>query len=73
MEPSSGTPENTSVIFYGGDIITVNDLQPTAEALAVRNGKIRAVGDLERVKETMGPSHRLVDLAGGVETELIWL
>ena len=64
MEPSSGTPEKTSVIYYGGDILTVNDLQPTAEALAVRNGKIRAVGDLERVKETMGSSHQLVDLEG---------
>src|SRR5271169_3552577 len=31
-------------IYTGGDIVTVNDAQPTVEALAVKDGKILAVG-----------------------------
>ena len=31
-------------IYVGGDIVTINDAQPTAEALAVKDGKILAVG-----------------------------
>ena len=32
------------VIFWGGDIITVDDDNPTAEALAIKNGTITAIG-----------------------------
>lgn len=31
-------------IYTGGDIVTVNDRQPAAEALAVKDGRILAVG-----------------------------
>ncbi|WP_210270875.1 hypothetical protein [Mycoplana rhizolycopersici] len=31
-------------IFVGGEIVTINDAEPTAEALAVKNGLILAVG-----------------------------
>ena len=31
-------------IYTGGDIVTVNDKQPSAEAVAVKDGKILAVG-----------------------------
>lgn len=30
-------------IYTGGDIVTVNDAQPTVEAVAVKDGKILAV------------------------------
>jgi predicted amidohydrolase YtcJ len=52
-------------IYAGGDIVTVNDAQPTAEAVAVREGKILAVGaraDVERAHK--GTATRVVDLAG---------
>ena len=32
-------------IFYGGDIITVDDDNPSAEAVAVKNGRIISVPD----------------------------
>ena len=32
------------VIYFGGDIVTVNDTQPSVEALAVKDGRILAVG-----------------------------
>ena len=52
-------------IYAGGDIVTVNEAQPTVEALAVKDGKILAVGargDLEG--KYRGASTTVVDLAG---------
>ena len=53
------------VIYFGGDIVTVNDRQPTAEALAVKDGKILALGSrAELEKSYRGPHSRAVDLGG---------
>lgn len=52
-------------IYAGGPIVTVNDAQPSAEALAVKDGKILAVGakaDIEKAHK--GSMTRMVDLAG---------
>jgi predicted amidohydrolase YtcJ len=53
------------VIYVGGDIVTVNDAQPTAEALAVKHGKILAVGARSEIESSYkGDATTLVDLAG---------
>ena len=52
-------------IYVGGDIVTVDDGQPVVEALAVKDGRILAVGprkDLERAHR--GPATTVVDLGG---------
>lgn len=54
---------NADVIF-AGDIITVDDAHPTAEALAVANGRIVAVGARDDVLGFRGAATRVVDLAG---------
>jgi len=41
----------STTIYHGGSIVTVNDAQPRAEALAVKGGKILAVGALGDVKQ----------------------
>jgi len=52
-------------IYMGGDVVTVNDAQPTAEAVAVKNGKIVAVGNLADVEKAhKGAATKVVDLAG---------
>jgi predicted amidohydrolase YtcJ len=52
-------------IYMGGDIVTVNDAQPTAEAVAVKDGKILAVGARAAVEAAhKGAATRVVDLAG---------
>jgi hypothetical protein len=52
-------------IYKGGDIVTVNDAQPTAEAVAVKNGRIVAVGKLADVEQAhKGATTKVVDLAG---------
>jgi predicted amidohydrolase YtcJ len=60
-----GWSQNTAdAIYFGGPIITVNDRQPTAEALAVRDGKILSVGAAKAVMAAKGPRTRMVDLQG---------
>lgn len=51
-------------IFFGGPIITVNDAQPMAEAVAVADGKITAVGTKADVTKLQGEHTRMVDLSG---------
>ncbi|MGH8510572.1 MAG: hypothetical protein ACREU8_04105, partial [Gammaproteobacteria bacterium] len=49
---ASGLPVAQSpadVIYAGGDVVTINDKQPVAEAVAVKEGKIVAVGSREAV------------------------
>ncbi len=64
--PSGPTPAQTAeVIYTGGDIVTINDGKPTVEALAVKDGKILAVGaraDLEKAHK--GAATEVVDLGG---------
>ncbi len=52
------------VIFSGGDVITMNDAAPTAEALAVKDGRILAVGSAQDVLKTQGPGTETIDLGG---------
>jgi predicted amidohydrolase YtcJ len=52
-------------IYYGGDIVTVNDSQPSAEAIAIKDGKILALGTRAEIeKSNKGANTHLVDLAG---------
>lgn len=51
-------------IYFGGKIITVNDLQPEAEAVAIKRGKIVAVGYRDDVMKLKGSKTALIDLAG---------
>ncbi len=51
-------------IFLGGDIITVDDNNPEAQAVAVRNGKIQAIGSEPEVLKYEGPNTEVIDLKG---------
>ncbi|AXN43046.1 N-substituted formamide deformylase precursor [Mycobacterium marinum] len=56
---------DADAIYTNGDIVTVDDEQPTAEAVAVKDGRIVAVGAHDDVvREHLGPHTRRVDLAG---------
>lgn len=56
--------DSADLIIHGGDIITVDRRQPTAEAVAVRDGKIVAVGKAADVLHLRGDGTRVIDLAG---------
>jgi predicted amidohydrolase YtcJ len=52
-------------IYYGGTIVTVNDAQATAEAVAIKDGKILMVGTRSEIEQNhKGTTTTMVDLAG---------
>jgi len=52
-------------IYLGGDIVTINDMQPMVEAVAVKDGKLLAVGARAEIeKANKGPATKVVDLDG---------
>ena len=52
------------IIYYGGPIVTLNDQQPTAQAVAVKNGKIVAVGSENAMRPWTGQKTEQVYLDG---------
>ncbi len=48
--------------IYVGDIVTVNDAQPSAEAVAVKDGRILAVGTADEVMAHRGDATTVVEL-----------
>ena len=50
------------IIFYGGSIITMNEKNPFAEALAVTGNLITAVGKLDEVFALAGETTKLIYL-----------
>ena len=55
-------------IFINGNIYTVMDDQPNAQAVAVRNGKIVAVGTNDKIKSLQGDETKVIDLDGKMMT-----
>lgn len=55
---------NPETIYHNALIYTVNAEHPRADALAVKDGKILAIGDLSSVAKACGPAARKIDLRG---------
>jgi predicted amidohydrolase YtcJ len=65
--PAGGTAtvqDRADTIYVGGDVVTVDDAMPSAEALAVREGRILAVGPRAEIERLRGDRTKTVDLAG---------
>jgi predicted amidohydrolase YtcJ len=56
--------EIADTIYTGGSILTINDAQPGAESVAVKDGRILAVGDAASVLAHRGESTEIFDLDG---------
>src|SRR5271167_2664974 len=52
-------------VVITGTVLTVDDARPTAEALAVANGRILAVGTRSEVAEFIGANTQTIDLGDG--------
>ncbi len=62
---TGGCADNAQeTVYTNGFIYTVNPEQPTAEALAVRDGMIVAVGSNDEVRAQVSDKARVMDLAG---------
>jgi hypothetical protein len=51
-------------IYINATVITVNDQHPTADAVAVKDGKILATGDRRTVEALKGTATQIFDLKG---------
>lgn len=58
------TAEVADTVYHNGSIITVDDSLPLAEAVAVKDGRILAVGAESDMLELAGENTRLIDLEG---------
>lgn len=58
------TVDEDVVIVANGNILTMNPNQPTASAMALKEGRILKVGDLVAVKKAAGKSYEYIDLEG---------
>jgi predicted amidohydrolase YtcJ len=67
-EPSSvgvaDPAKSADLIFIGGDIVTIDDKQPSAEALAVKDGKIIFVGSKADADKVKVEATKVFDLGG---------
>jgi predicted amidohydrolase YtcJ len=51
-------------ILYDAQVFTAESEHPYAEAVAIRGGRILAVGSLPAVEQSAGPGARKIDLKG---------
>lgn len=61
---SASSQEIADIIYSGGPILTINETQPTVEAVAVRDGRILAVGTLVELLGHQGEATEMFDLDG---------
>lgn len=63
MSEPLGEPPGGDLLVSGGPIVTMDDAQPSVEALLVRDGRIVAAGDLHAVRREARDAE-LLDLSG---------
>ncbi|MBD3857695.1 MAG: amidohydrolase, partial [Acidobacteria bacterium] len=56
--------EIADTVYTNGKIYTVNEAQPWAEAVAIKDGKFLVVGSAAEVEAVTGKETEVVDLAG---------
>ncbi|MBK8055368.1 MAG: amidohydrolase [Saprospiraceae bacterium] len=56
--------KSNDLIFYGGNIITLEDRQPTVEAILVKDGKIIAVGTMDSIIRLKNAKTKVINLEG---------
>jgi len=58
-------PSNPAdLVLLGGKVVTVDSLKPEAQAIAVKDGRVLAVGSDDEVRAYVGRDTRVIDLAG---------
>src|SRR5438445_8217343 len=57
-------PQNADAVLLNGKILTVDNQFSTREALAIRDGRILALGSSAEMKKLAGPKSRVIDLQG---------
>jgi predicted amidohydrolase YtcJ len=55
---------SADLVFLNGTVITVDEEEPTAEAVAVVGNRIARVGGSDEMRDEAGPATRVIDLEG---------
>ena len=58
---AKAAPAERATIFYGGSVLTMDDRNPQAEAVAIAGGKIVAVGTMDDVTARAGSDAQRVE------------
>jgi hypothetical protein len=64
LAPRARAAEPADLVLTNGVVHTVDAKRPRAEAVAVRAGRIAAVGSAAELRPLVGPKTRVLDLAG---------
>ena len=59
-----GDSDAADLVLTNGNIVTVDDGNPTAQAIAIREGKILAIGSAVAIDEFVGRQTEIIDLKG---------
>lgn len=62
--PAPAGPPPADLVLRGGLVVTMDDAQPRAQALAIAGGRIAAVGSDAAIAPFVGPATRVIELAG---------
>ena len=62
--PAVTAPDPETTVLINADIVTVDDALPSAEALAIRDGRILGVGSRSEVEAAAGNNIQLRDMQG---------
>jgi len=66
--PRPSAPEAAALVVVGGDVRTMDPARPHATAIAIRDGRIAAVGSDEEIRPLIGPMTQVIALAGETVT-----
>jgi predicted amidohydrolase YtcJ len=61
---SSAADESADLVLTGGKVVTVDASIPEGEAVAIRDGRIAAVGSVGEISDWIGPDTEVVELDG---------
>jgi len=61
---SNKSEKTADMVFTNGKVYTVNEAQPWAEAVAIKDGKFLKVGTNDEVKASIGETTKVIDFDG---------
>ncbi len=61
-----GSVSAADLVVLNGRVLTLDPAQPSAEAVAARDGRILAVGGVDEIRELIGPDTQVLDAQGGL-------
>ena len=64
LSAAAATAQTADTVLVNGKIVTVDTAGSTREALAIRDGRIVALGTSAQIRRLAGPQSRVIDLQG---------